>query len=160
MIESLLEQGKEAHRAWKCNWHWTEFTEDLVPIFGSNGFLVRGNGMQNLTEAINTMRWKCDSFRGSVNEPPQYNFWCSPRGISLLLIFFDRGGFLTKFVIVFVKRPKHAIKQSEKNMFYPSVGPYIALNVPAKIIHINVPVTQQFFEGKGTWDWRDVGRCN
>ena len=43
-------------------------------IFGSDGLLVRSDGMQNLTEAINAMRWEFDSFRDSINEPPQYNF--------------------------------------------------------------------------------------
>ena len=98
-----------------------------MPIFGSNGFLVRGDEMQNLAEAINAMRWKFDSFRGSIDEPPQDNFGSSPRDIALFQ-FLDRGRFLTKFVIVFVERPKHAIERSEKNTFYPSAGSYIALN--------------------------------
>ena len=45
-----------------------------MPIFGGNGLLVRGDGMQNLTEVINEMRWELDGLRGSINESPQYNF--------------------------------------------------------------------------------------
>ena len=59
---------------------------------------------------------------------------------------------MTKFVIVFVERPKHVIKRSEKNYFDPSAGPYIALDKPAEIVHLNDPVTQRVFEGSGAWN--------
>ena len=130
-----------------------------MPIFGCNCLLVRSDGIQNRTETINVMRWECDSFGHSINESPQYDFGCSPRGIALFQ-FLDRCGFLTKVIIMFVKRPKHAIERSEKNSFDPSAGPYIALDEPTEIVHVNVPITQLFFEGRGAWNRQDVGRCN
>ena len=65
-----------------------------------------------------------------------------------LVSFFYIGGFLTKYVIVFVERPKHAIERSENNTFSPSAGPYIALNQTAEIVDVNVPVTHFFLKGE------------
>ena len=91
-------------------------------------------------ETINAMWWERDSFCRSINEPPQDDFGCSPRGISLLH-FLDRSGFLTKGGIVIIKGSKHAIEQAEKNLFDLMAGPYIPLDEPAKIVHVNIPVT-------------------
>ena len=111
-----------------------------MPIFRSNRPLVRGNGFQNVTETINVMWWEHDGFRLSINEPPQDDFGFSPYGISLLH-FFDRSGLMTKAGILIVKRSKHSIERAEKNLFYPSTCPYIALDETAKVVHVNIPVT-------------------
>ena len=86
------------------------------------------------------MWWERDSFRRSINEPYQDDFGCSPCGIALLQ-FLERSGLLTKGGIVIVKRSKHSIERAEKNSFYPSACPYIALDEPAKVVHVNIPVT-------------------
>ena len=109
-------------------------------IFCSNRLLVGGNGFQNFAETINAMWWERDGFRRSINEPPQDDFGCSQSGIALLH-FLERSELLTKSSIVIVKRSKHSIKRAEKNAFYPSTCPYIALDEPAKVVRVNVPVT-------------------
>ena len=110
-----------------------------MPIVRSNRTLVGRNGFQNFMETINSMRWERDSFCRGINEPPQDDFGCSPRGIALFH-FLDRCGFLTKGCIEIVKRLKHAIEQAEKNPFDPTSGLSIALYKPAKVIHVNIPV--------------------
>ena len=74
MMESLLEQGKrptEPRSAIDIDWSSPKtLCQSLVVMV----FFVRGDGMQNLTEVINAMRWEFDSFRGSIYEPLQDTF--------------------------------------------------------------------------------------
>ena len=148
MSERFLEDRKQACTSRKSNRHRAEFTDHFVPVFCSNPTLICGNRVQDLVEALGTMRRERYRFVDGVQEPPQYDLFGIPTSIPFAQ-FFERRWFLSKHRIIPIQRTEDFVQGVKENALDGSSLPLISLDESTKIIHINIPILERTKEGLG-----------